>query len=143
MICRSCGNKELVPFIDLGYSPPSNAYLEKDFLSQPEINYPLRVVHCSKCWLVQTEDYAAAEDMFNQDYAYFSSTSSSSSSKKQQQQPHNQSSNSDLRYRKNTSSSNNSSSTKSSSSSKHNPESQTLLHLKKVMNQEDDAETNV
>ena len=77
VICRSCGNKELVPFIDLGYSPPSNAYLEKDFLSQPEINYPLRVVHCSKCWLVQTEDYAAAEDMFNQDYAYFSSTSSS------------------------------------------------------------------
>jgi hypothetical protein len=77
VICRSCGNKELVPFMDLGYSPPSNAYLEKNALNKPEINYPLRVVHCSKCWLVQTEDYAAAEEMFNEDYAYFSSTSSS------------------------------------------------------------------
>jgi len=77
MICRSCGMKELIPFIDLGYSPPSNAYLEKDHLDKPEITYPLRVVHCSECWLVQTEDYAVAEEIFNENYAYFSSTSSS------------------------------------------------------------------
>ena len=77
MICRSCGTKKLIPFIDLGYSPPSNAYLEKDFLDKPEVNYPLRVVHCAECWLVQTEDYAVAEEIFNENYAYFSSTSSS------------------------------------------------------------------
>src|SRR3546814_18048646 len=27
------------------------------------------------CWLVQTQDYARADELFNADYAYFSSTS--------------------------------------------------------------------
>jgi hypothetical protein len=31
---------------------------------------------CDKCWLVQTEDYAQADELFKADYAYFSSTSS-------------------------------------------------------------------
>ncbi|OBH67939.1 SAM-dependent methyltransferase [Mycobacterium mantenii] len=63
-------------FIDLGFAPPSNAYLEADALSCPEVNYPLRVKVCRQCWLVQTEDYARAEELFSADYAYFSSTSS-------------------------------------------------------------------
>lgn len=77
MKCRSCHSDNLISFIDLGYSPPSNAYIEKDSLIEPEITYPLRVVLCSECWLVQTEDYAVAEEIFNENYAYFSSTSSS------------------------------------------------------------------
>ena len=77
MKCRSCHSDNLKSFIDLGYSPPSNAYIEKDSLIEPEITYPLRVVLCSDCWLVQTEDYAVAEEIFNENYAYFSSTSSS------------------------------------------------------------------
>jgi hypothetical protein len=38
--------------------------------------YPLRVLVCTHCWLVQTEDFAGRDELFNADYAYFSSFSS-------------------------------------------------------------------
>jgi hypothetical protein len=62
--------------MDLGFAPPSNAYLSEEQLLQPEQYFPLKVRACTSCWLVQTEDYAAAQDLFRSDYAYFSSTSS-------------------------------------------------------------------
>jgi SAM-dependent methyltransferase len=43
----------------------------------PESWYPLRVLVCTQCWLVQTEDFAKADQLFSPDYAYFSSYSSS------------------------------------------------------------------
>ena len=77
MKCRHCKNNLHVKFLDLGNAPPSNSYLKKEDLKKPEITYPLRIMACENCWLVQTEDYADAEELFNNDYAYFSSTSSS------------------------------------------------------------------
>jgi SAM-dependent methyltransferase len=77
MNCRHCGTKLEHNFVDLGYSPPSNAYLNAEDLNRPEMHFPLRVKVCQNCWLVQTEDYASADDLFRADYAYFSSTSSS------------------------------------------------------------------
>jgi hypothetical protein len=62
--------------IDLGIAPPSNAYLEKNGIGS-EPTFPLRVLVCDSCWLVQTEDFIAADSMFNENYAYFSSTSTS------------------------------------------------------------------
>jgi SAM-dependent methyltransferase len=62
-------------FVDLGFAPPSNAYLSASALSQAEMTLPLRVRVCHVCWLVQTEDYAQADTFFNEDYAYFSSAS--------------------------------------------------------------------
>ena len=62
---------------DLGTAPPSNAYLSAAALQLPERWYPLRVLVCEHCWLVQTEDFAQAHDLFDADYAYFSSFSSS------------------------------------------------------------------
>jgi SAM-dependent methyltransferase len=76
MNCRHCGSQLAHTFIDLGVVPPSNAYLTRAELSQPEKHYPLKVQVCENCWLVQTEDYAAADELFGADYAYFSSTSS-------------------------------------------------------------------
>jgi SAM-dependent methyltransferase len=61
--------------IDLGSAPPANAYLAPLSLHAPEIWFPLRVLVCTECWLVQTEDYACAEELFSPDYAYFSSVS--------------------------------------------------------------------
>jgi len=61
--------------VDLGYAPPSNAYLTHEDLLRPEKYYPLRVRVCERCWLVQTEDYAEREQLFDSQYAYFSSTS--------------------------------------------------------------------
>ena len=77
MRCRHCGAKLETPFIDLGVAPPSNAYLNSLDLSAPEKWYPLRVMVCTQCWLVQTEDYTCADELFQPDYAYFSSTSTS------------------------------------------------------------------
>ena len=77
MNCRHCAAPLRHSFLDLGFAPPSNAYLTADDLSRPEKYYPLRVKVCDQCWLVQTEDYAQADELFSADYAYFSSTSSS------------------------------------------------------------------
>lgn len=75
MKCRHCDQPLQQLFLDLGYAPPSNAYLTAADLSCPEKHYPLRVRVCSNCWLVQTEDYAQADELFSSEYAYFSSTS--------------------------------------------------------------------
>ena len=39
------------------------------------MTYPLRLMVCDSCFLVQTQDYTAADNLFDKDYAYFSSTS--------------------------------------------------------------------
>ena len=77
MKCRHCHAEVTLPFVDLGSSPPSNAYLTPAQMQQPETVYPLRVLVCESCWLVQTEDFAGFDAMFSPDYAYFSSFSSS------------------------------------------------------------------
>ena len=77
MNCRHCLNKLKHILVDLGFSPPSNAYLSLEGLKRPEITYPLRVFICENCWLVQTEDYARADELFHPEYSYFSSTSTS------------------------------------------------------------------
>lgn len=75
MECRHCKTLLSTVFVDLDQSPPSNAYV-KD-LDKPEVSLPLRVLVCDNCWLVQTEDFAAADELFEDDYAYFSSYSQS------------------------------------------------------------------
>ncbi|WP_087461049.1 class I SAM-dependent methyltransferase [Oleiphilus messinensis] len=77
MKCRHCSNTLIKTWLDLGYSPPSNAYLSEDSLLFPETHFPLRLYVCDRCWLVQTEDYASEKELFSSDYAYFSSYSQS------------------------------------------------------------------
>ena len=77
MKCRHCHSALLLPFLDLGSAPPSNAYLSEAALLAPEIWFPLRLMVCESCWLVQTEDHAGRESLFTEDYAYFSSFSTS------------------------------------------------------------------
>ncbi len=77
MKCRHCGSELKLPLVDLGTAPPSNAYLTEEKLHAPERWFPLRVLVCESCWLVQTEDFAQADELFDADYAYFSGFSSS------------------------------------------------------------------
>lgn len=77
MNCRHCLSTLKHTFLDLGCAPPSNAYLTRVDLQAPEKYYPLRIMVCDRCWLVQTEDYAGADELFDSNYAYFSSISSS------------------------------------------------------------------
>jgi SAM-dependent methyltransferase len=75
MKCRHCHAQLQHVFLDLGHAPPSNAYLSDTQLRAPETTFPLKILVCDACWLVQTEDYTAADELFSSDYAYFSSTS--------------------------------------------------------------------
>ncbi|WP_076792520.1 class I SAM-dependent methyltransferase [Chlorobium sp. KB01] len=77
MKCRHCGAELKLTLVDLGSAPPSNAYLTVEKLQNPEKWFPLRVLVCEQCWLVQTEDFAQADELFDADYAYFSAYSSS------------------------------------------------------------------
>ena len=77
MNCRHCGNSLEHIFLDLGFAPPSNAYLTGADLQLPESRFPLKLFVCDKCWLVQTQDFARPTELFGSDYAYFSSTSKS------------------------------------------------------------------
>ena len=77
MKCRHCTQALHLSFLDLGSAPPSNAYLTTASVHAPEVWYPLRLLACQNCWLVQTEDHAGRDALFTDDYAYFSSFSSS------------------------------------------------------------------
>jgi C-methyltransferase C-terminal domain/Putative zinc binding domain/Methyltransferase domain len=77
MKCRHCHHQLEHKFLDLGFAPPSNAYLSQEELQKPELTFPLVLYVCTHCWLVQTQDFSEADALFTKDYAYFSSTSKS------------------------------------------------------------------
>jgi SAM-dependent methyltransferase len=74
--CRHCETPLDHSFCDLGMSPLANSYLEPDALNQMERFYPLHAFVCSKCWLVQLQEFESPQQIFG-DYAYFSSYSES------------------------------------------------------------------
>jgi len=75
--CRFCSAPLEHVFADLGMSPIANDFLTPEQANGMEPFYPLRALVCSKCFLVQLEDYSRAEALFADDYAYFSSYSTS------------------------------------------------------------------
>lgn len=76
-VCRHCNTELNHEFLNLKSAPPSNAYLNQADLVKPETWYPLRLKVCGSCFLVQTEDFARSDELFTNDYAYFSATSRS------------------------------------------------------------------
>ena len=77
MKCRFCKNNVSHEFVNLLNSPPSNSYLSYEQLNEPEVYYPLKVLVCENCFLVQIDEYYKSTEIFNHEYAYFSSYSSS------------------------------------------------------------------
>lgn len=77
MKCRFCGHEAKHELIDLINAPASNAYLSYEKLNEPETFYPLKVLVCDKCFLVQVDEYHKNDELFSANYAYFSSMSSS------------------------------------------------------------------
>ena len=75
--CRFCDQRLTHQFIDLNNCPPSNSYLTEAQLNESETFYPLKVLVCDKCFLVQIDEYKKSSDIFNHQYAYFSSYSTS------------------------------------------------------------------
>lgn len=77
MNCRFCNENIDNVFVDLINSPASNSYLSKEQLDEPEVFYPLKIYVCDNCKLVQIDEYKKSDDIFDKDYAYFSSFSTS------------------------------------------------------------------
>jgi SAM-dependent methyltransferase len=73
--CRSCGCEDLKVFLDLGTTPLADRLLTKAQLSEAEPTYPLEVAFCPECNLVQILETVPPEELFCQDYPYYSSFS--------------------------------------------------------------------
>jgi SAM-dependent methyltransferase len=78
--CRHCatllhGRDDL--FIDLGSAPPSNAFLRAEDLERAQTYFPLKVLSCPNCRLVQIDEHERHDALFSPDYVYFSSYSAS------------------------------------------------------------------
>jgi SAM-dependent methyltransferase len=72
--CRSCRGHDLQPILSLGLMPAANQLLRADQLDAPEPRYPLDLVFCPACSLVQITESLPPEALFRQ-YVYFSSYS--------------------------------------------------------------------
>ncbi|HTE31052.1 MAG TPA: class I SAM-dependent methyltransferase, partial [Chryseolinea sp.] len=77
MNCRFCKAPLNNKFVELVNSPLSNAFLTEAQLNEPEVYFPLTIYACTKCHLVQIDEYKKAQEIFNSDYVYFSSYSTS------------------------------------------------------------------
>jgi SAM-dependent methyltransferase len=74
--CRGCQSNSLSPILDLGDTPLANRLLTAEQLNEPEPRYPLRLVFCPQCGLVQI-DHTVRPDILFRDYVYMSSFSPS------------------------------------------------------------------
>jgi len=72
--CISCGGSRLAPVLSLGATPLANALLIRETLAAEEARFPLDVVFCEDCTLVQITERVPPEQLFSE-YAYFSSFS--------------------------------------------------------------------
>ena len=72
--CRFCNRILEISFVDLGFSPLSNAMIKKENLNKNEKKFPLHVFVCKQCLLVQLQEFEKPKEIFS-DYVYFSSYS--------------------------------------------------------------------
>lgn len=72
--CRFCDSTLTETFVNLGMSTLSNAFLKYEQINKKEPRYPLHAFVCTKCLLVQLEEFEKPENIFS-DYVYFSSYS--------------------------------------------------------------------
>lgn len=77
MKCRSCEEILRRTFIDLGKSPIANDLLTAARTKESERTLPLHVMTCDNCGLVQLPEVASRENLFPENYMYFSSYSKS------------------------------------------------------------------
>jgi SAM-dependent methyltransferase len=74
--CRLCNTTLTTTFVNLGMSPLCESVLAADQIDQMEPFFPLHVLVCNNCFLVQLREYVKPENIFTE-YDYFSSYSTS------------------------------------------------------------------
>lgn len=75
--CRFCASPLTQSVVNLGMSPLCQKHIKPEAYNEMERFYPLHAYVCTKCWLMQLEEFESPEAIFADDYAYFSSYSSS------------------------------------------------------------------
>ena len=68
--CRFCNTPLTTSFVNLGMSPLCESILTADQIDQMEPFFPLHVLVCSKCFLVQLREYVKPKSIFSE-YGYF------------------------------------------------------------------------
>lgn len=71
--CRSCGSADLELILDLGVMPLADGLLPPGFDVTEELHYPLTLVRCPACTLVQTLETVPPTTLFGEEYPYYSS----------------------------------------------------------------------
>jgi hypothetical protein len=77
VVCRGCDAVLTLTFLDLGMSPIANDLISPERVKNKEVFYPLHVMTCLRCALVQLPEVISRESLFPSDYVYYSSYSSS------------------------------------------------------------------
>ncbi|AHJ98387.1 C-methyltransferase [Hymenobacter swuensis DY53] len=75
--CRFCGAPLDFTFVNLGTSPLCQDHVRPHAFNRAEAFYPLHARVCRDCFLVQLDEFVTSEEIFQNDYAYFSSYSAS------------------------------------------------------------------
>jgi hypothetical protein len=72
--CRICGGADLTEVLNLGDTPPANAYLRKEDLDKTEKSFPLVLYFCRNCSLIQLLDVVDPQILFS-NYHFLTSAS--------------------------------------------------------------------
>ncbi len=68
--CHMCRSKNLKKYLDLGFQPHSDSFLEESELNQPEIYFPLSVLLCMDCGLSQLSYIVDGSTLYQKNYIY-------------------------------------------------------------------------
>lgn len=71
--CRLCKSKKLFKFLDLGYHPPSDQFLNKKQIQDKIYYYPLELMHCNNCKFKQLSYIVDPKELYQKNYPYESS----------------------------------------------------------------------
>ena len=73
--CRSCGARESAPILSLGRPPLAEVLLTREELDQPDERFPLELLFCPRCALVQIAETVSPELLYCGNYPYYTSFS--------------------------------------------------------------------
>ena len=68
--CQICGSDKLHLILDLGHQPLCDTLLSMEMLNQPEKTYPLKMMWCENCTVVQLDYAVSGDEVYHPDYPY-------------------------------------------------------------------------
>jgi len=68
--CQICNSSKLTLILDLGHQPLCDTLLTSGMLNTPEISYPLRMMWCEDCSLIQLDYCVDGNIVYHPEYPY-------------------------------------------------------------------------